>query len=598
MGLSVPLPKISVSRRVETGALSLFAGAECTKNILQGNSTHMQTQIGIRTNPNDRYASYYLEAIEHAGLPYFLMDDVHAESLQGVDVLVLCGDGHLTDSEQKDVEDWLKRNGSVVCSGGTWGIEHLLGVEVEQHLSVGRLQRPEHPESLWPEGTTLARFYGGSGCRPTKALMRVACESGHAGATQLQRAFFFAPHVGQTLAMMQLGRSVETDGIGPADSELRLDDGILRAEDGTTLNFDTDRTEGTGVSPAYFGEPHSDLVREVWVRIILAACIQTGSAPVLLWPWPENADGAATLSIECDTFDADHFRSLSRILLMYGALPAWLVALPGYSLDIYRSMLKMGHEIGLLFSAEDTSWTDDRLRVQQLALMRSTSQAAICTSRPKEGQWIGLSKFYELGAETGIRMSVSKGGRQPGTSGFLFGSCKPFYPSWRGGTHNRIMELPYACLEPGLISSNDCSQRTVEMARLTGGCAHAALRVDSVANPNGAAGLRHFLTLCHQARLTLMTPQMIHDYEQARRSVSIRTETWGSDKVLVLYSPLQIDQMTLLIGAPGIRPVFAGHHVKHSYVMRHGVEFCGISLDLAARQTIELQLVQEQESAA
>jgi len=294
--------------------------------------------VALAMADKDPYASWFEEALNQAGVVHQVVNPSRFEGLRGVHVLLLCGNGSLDPHDITAVENFHKAGGAVVCCGSTWGLDELLGVSLtgEGRISRGTIVAPEQADRIWPFGAEWARFFGGIRVRETHSALVLQTESGDAAVTRANRAFFVAPHLGQTMALMLMGRSVENDAIGPDDGTCYLEDGVLRAEDGTNLLFDKDRVNTSDGAP-FFGHPHVDTLREIWVRSILEAVEQTGTRALVFWQWPHNAPCTATFSVECEDFDPDRAQKLYERLAMYGMPAAWLVAVPGYPADVYRN---------------------------------------------------------------------------------------------------------------------------------------------------------------------------------------------------------------------------------------------------------------------
>lgn len=548
-------------------------------------------RIASYVAPDDQYAQYFREALDHAGLLHQPAHDSTLENLEDFDVLLLCGKGSLTSAQLEEIRVWHSRGNAIVCAGGTFGLTQELGIEECEsgvHLSSSYLSPCDDSGTLWPENAPQTRFFGGVVASAAGAKVFAKTEGGFVGAAVRDRAFFIAPHIGQTIAMLQLGRSVETDCVGPNDGSAVLDDGVLRSEDGTILSFEHDRSCKDSDTPI-FEVPYADIVKELWLRAILQACASTGKAPALLWHWPDNAVGVGTFSIECEEFSSDNMSSLLRQLMMIGAPAAWLVGLPGYPLDVYRSLLKSGHEVGLLFLTDDSAgWTEERLRVQQLAMMRSASLGAIVSARPLAGRWKGLKTFYDLAESTGVKLSLSKGGRQPGTTGFLFGTCHLFFPQRKDGTPYRVAELPYSAHLPGLAAPHESLGPLIDTVGSRYGCFHVGLRSDYVQSETAVSCLRTLFAAARQNHFAFLTPEQIYDFERSRRTIKHKAWVDGDRCFLSLIPGASIEDLSLLVAGAGLDATASGQRVRTTTLRRYGMDFLSVTLNLEAKTQVEL----------
>lgn len=561
-------------------------------------NAHTIGRVWLWVAEGDAYAPYYREALAHFGLWHETPEAGQGPDLTQCDVLALAGEGKLDPAWTRSIREWVEGGGRLIVSGGTWGLDDLLGIEVVtgRKPSTGTLRCTPGAEAFWPPESQDARYFGGQYATTTQAQSLATTDSGHAAMTQRSAgagaAFWFGPHIGQTMALMQMGRGVCCDGVGPNDGSAQLIDGRLRAEDGIALDFDADRCPG-----GWFERAHADIVKEAWLRMLLRALESAGKRPVILWHWPKSADGASTVSVDCDTFEPEYVTLLYRAMANYGAMAAWTVSMPGYPLDTYRTMRKWEHEVALLYVPDD-GVSAERFKTQYVALNRATATTFICSARAVDGGWFGWLEFYEAAESVGCRQSISKGGRQPGTSGFAFGTCHPFYPRRRDGTRIRVAELPYQLFEPGVASPAESIEPVLREAALRHGCAHIAVRVSSAKNETVIGGLAAFATTARSLRLVSMTPEKIALFERARRQM--RVSSWGQGPAfgLTLISDTPIEGLTVLIGGPPVALECAGKPVAWQVQQRYGTDFTAFSLDFEPKSQIRVASQDSSASAA
>ncbi|HZH97611.1 MAG TPA: hypothetical protein VEX38_01455, partial [Fimbriimonadaceae bacterium] len=386
-------------------------------------------RIGVYFSSGDVFALHYREVLDHAGLHVQELDSLTPSDLAGVDVLLLCGYGSLGETTVQAVQDWVFAGGALVCGGSSWGLDAVLGLSGgEQHVSNSTLGATR-PSNHWPREAESVRFFGGRLKKAGVCEVLASCGDDLVGLSS--RFFgrglgtFFGVHLGQTIATMQTGLAVECDGIGPGDESARLDDGVLRAEDGIALRFE-DRTTVDGAEHPFFGRAHADILKDIWIRSVLHSVDHVGAKVAIFWHWPRHANAVGCLTLDCENFEPEKVALVRRVLIMYGCRAAWLVAMPGYSIDIYRSIKAWDNELGVLFLVDNHSgWHEDKFKIQLTAMSRLAGLPGLTSVRPQDGRWRGWTSFYELCEEAGARISLSKGGRQPGTNGFPFGTCHP-----------------------------------------------------------------------------------------------------------------------------------------------------------------------------
>ncbi|MFY9233106.1 MAG: hypothetical protein WAO58_01460 [Fimbriimonadaceae bacterium] len=551
---------------------------------------------------DDPYAPYYLEALDHAGLRYETIDKGELADLSRLDVLVLAGYGHLDEARQEAVGAWVRQGGQLICSGSAWSLSPLLGLKEPLSHCSNEVISPSRQDRAWPDGCDHVRFFGGTVGAPAGAEPSASTAGGKTGLSRRKfgkgAAFFVGPHIGQTIAQMQLGRSVECDDIGPADGSARLDDGNLRAEDGSNLDFLDDRLAGEEGSP-YFAFPHADVAKEILIRTILEAVENAGLVALMAWHWPRNATATSLLSLDCETFEPGHVQRLHTLMSMYGCRGAWLVALPGYTLDVYRTLRSWQHEIGTLFVTDDTAgWHDEKLKIQHVAIGRSSASPSIIATRPVDGKWRGYTRFYDQAEEAGARLSLSKGGRQPGTSGFLFGTCHPFFPMRKDGSFYLTAELPYAVYLPGSVTSDQAGDAILEKTVARHGCFHIVFRPEAADVPENFGSLRRLLSDCKQRKVEFILPEDLYRFERARRALRIVTRNIDLEGQVKLISDTRLEGLTIMATGPRCEASFRGKSLNVQKVRRYGTTFHCVEIDLDPKAAAELRLVPQGLKAA
>ncbi len=540
--------------------------------------------IALALAEGDPYARWYKEALDHAGVVYEALSPSRLDGLGRFSTLLLCGYGRLDANGKDAVSRMLDLGGSVVCSGGTWDVgPDLLGVSDAGHGRYSRatLLGPLEATRYWPIGAERAVFVGGVRVKEAGGQVLLRTSDGDPALVKRQRAFHFAPHLGQSMALILMGHSVENDGIGPGDGTAYLEDGVLRAEDGANLSFADDRAVVTG--GAFFAWPHVDTLRDVWVRTILAAVEETRRRALIFWHWPYHADATAAFSVECGALDPERTVQLHNRLSMYGMPAAWLVPSPGFAGEVYRAMRRWEEEPGLLLHQDDPC-SEEQMKVQHLTLGRAASKPHMTCVRPDDGRWHGLDRFYEAAEAAGARMSLSKGGRQPGTSGFLFGSCHPFFPWLSADRQSAVAELPYAMFQPGLVTPRSAYVPLIEQVKAHGGCLHVAVDDRYLSPCDGAVRLQELLMAIRQARLSHVAPDVAYAYERARRKMRLRV----GPGTLTLVADADVEGMSLLVTGEPVSARAAGRRLASPQVLRYGAPMTAFTFDLEQKAQLEI----------
>lgn len=526
-------------------------------------------KIAALCAPNDRYAPYYWEALDHAGFIYERLDTLAPQDLGRTHVLLLLGTEQLSSPIQQGILKWVEEGGQLVVSGSTWGFDAQLGGTNSRTIGRGKLGE--------------ATFFGGV-CIP-EIVADADYEKG--------KIWFFGPHVGKTIALMQFGRSVECDAVGPDD--VRLDDGRLRAEDGSALDFDLDR-EPIGAEKV-FAVASADRVRNALTESILSACDASEHPYALLWHWPNHAQSTYSVTLDCADFDPDQALIAKRLFGMHGIQAAWLLSKPGYSSEFYRAARSRDDEIGLLFEPEaEAQWSAEQLKMDATTITRMTANPNLTTCRPIDGGWRRWTRFYELCEEAGPRLSVAKGGRQQGTQGFLFGTSHPFFCRKFDGQSGIVGELPYTLFRPGTTCLDESVNRIIDETRNTYGCVQLVYEPSSFINVAEINTFRRIVGLMKEQRTPAMTPGEIYRFERARRHLRLQKRVVDTDLYLDVYSETSLDGLSLLISDCDRFASVKGKACRSVQLERYGRTFLALSLDIEAKGRTELMLSQDSKS--
>ncbi len=547
---------------------------------------HIWASIGLVLGEQDCYAAWFREVLDHAGLPYREIEHIGLEDLNEFDVLLLAGEGELNASQRKSLTGWIDGGGSLVVCGSTWSLDDVLGVSKSERppFSRGWIDPPTTKDRLWPEGARKTLFYGGCRVEAQAAAVVAWTEDGSPAITRNKKCTFVAPHVGKTLALMHLGRSVESDAIGPGDGSVALEDGVLRAEDGTNLSYNEHREVPEGCDVPIFAHAHADAVREMWVRAVYEALEGCGKPAFATWHWPEDAESVASVSVDCDNSEQEDIQRLCKIMANYGMRATWLVPAPGLPADIYRQLRRWGHTSGLLFKPDTGDAPAEVMKLQHMHISRGSGSKSVSCVRSEDGQWRGLTGFYEEAEKTGARLSVSKGGVQPGSAGFLFGSCHMHFPVTRNGRRFKVAELPYSVCQPGIVTEARAVQPLIEEAVRRHGCLHMSLKLSRAEVQE--LYLQDALMLIRQARMRQFSPERLYEYERDRRALRIV----GGAEGLNLVSATNMEGLTLMVFGAEHEAVVAGRIFTPMAVKRYGAMFSSFVMNLRQREQLSLQL--------
>lgn len=542
----------------------------------------------------DSYASGFREVLDHFGVRPEYVEPLVPSDLNRTNILVLAGYDTLPATKREGISDWVKNGGCLICVGSAWGMEELLGIASQGRVLSQGCAVPVKASDLWPENSPSIWFAGGSAHKPSGCEVIASLEDGYVALGRARHgrgiAIFIAPHLGQNTLMHQLGRSVESDGLGAADGSARLDDGILRAEDGTYYDFDRHRDQVPG-APPHFGAAFSDRAKELLLQAILHGVEHSGQAIILPWFWPDQGHAAACLTLECDDNDTEGVVAVHRMLAHLGIPAAWTIQMPGYSNDVYRTIRAREHEVALLFSLDETRpWVEERMRSQITQLGRMASDPHVTAARPANGGWYRRTKFYDMCEHGGARVSLSKGGRQPGTQGFLFGTCHPFFPPRADGSVGHVMELPYQLAQIGQVAANEVADAVVEEVKSRHGCLHFVQPPLSFKDNHSANEIRRVITNLRMDKVVFLKPSEIYRYERARRQIRMISKSVDGELLLSLIAESDVPGFSLVtFGVHG--PIHLnGKEIAGPKVTRFGRSWRAITTDMEGKRQVDLKL--------
>lgn len=551
------------------------------------------SRVSVYLAENDPYSIWFQEAVRQIGILHEFVTDHVFDQLGQIRTLALCGNGTLNPMQKRHIEGFLRGGGTLVCCGGTWGLDEFLGVQSESStMPSGRVwMAPACSDRLWNEKVGRTLVFGALKTQATQAQVIAAYESGEAALTRFGRTIFLAPHLGQTMAQMMMGRSVESDVVGPGDGSAHTEDGVLRSEDGSSLTFGEDRMPGAQVK--FFHQPFADTLRDVWARCLVEAVETAGGTPAILWQWPNAAEAAATCTIDCDDLDTASAARILSALSKFGIRAAWMVPQQGYSQEVYKNFKKWDHDIGLLFGGSGDSFNSDQFKINHLTICRAAGSPNLMCSRPADGRWEGYSKYYEMCDHSGAKLSVSKGGRQAGTSGFLFGTSRPFMPIGHKGKTFRVLELPYTLYSPGFATHHSADPVVVDEVVKHNGCVHFVYTTSSAKSEDFDKYAQNLHMLLRQSHMKFFSPETIASYEFGRRSLRVES---NSD-LIKLATDTQLPGLTILIGGQDITLTHMGGRSPGRNVERYGSHFTAHVFDLEARAGQTLKCEHERKAA-
>lgn len=523
-------------------------------------------RVAAVISSDDPYGKWYGEVLRQTGLVCKIGDEKLLEEAGEFDVLILCGQGKLKGDQRKILTKWLSNiNNHLIVTGGLWQCEYIFDViSTGNRYSRNKLHAPKLSTNLIlaPDCYDCI-FIGGDEAKELKGELLATDDKGHPLVATGHQISFFLPHVGQTACLLSLGRGVSSDIIGPGDNSCFTQDGVLRAEDGTNLLWTDRETIPESEDPAFF-RPHLDQLREQFLRVILHGIESTSCVPAIVWHLPNNHSAACTVSIECDSPVLDHIKAAAASMAKYTLKPAWMVPPPGLPQDMYRAFKSWGHDIGHLYKPENQSASTTQVKIQNTSIARGVG-TELKAFKGWDGAWYGLTRLYELANETGAIASLCKGGRQPGTSGFIFGTARPFCPVTEDCRLN-VIEIPSCAFSPGWVTPFSIATHLSKHVARHFGTYHFSFLTSHASEPRMELNLPQLLMTLKEQGFQAVSPVELAKYELGRRRLTFSP---SKDHGLEIRSIDPIIGVTVMVGTDAFLRA-RGNEVTPNHVERYG----------------------------
>src|SRR4051812_22803455 len=329
------------------------------------------------------YSAYLYEIFDHAGVCYTrVTTDELANALDDLRLLVTIGEHDFDAPTRGKLSAWLERGGCWLSVGGICGMTDAIGAEMRapayanwhggltilgegylvardghtKHSAVAHLNRPLH-------------FFGGLDVKETSATVLATAQDAH-GRPQDQpvllektvgagRAMLLAIDVTHTIVRIQQGIPVHRDGVGAPGGNGPTCDGVLKSDDGQTLDWIFDRRPVEG-APGLQGflDPIADLWRELVLRCIFHLATVSQVALPVLWLYPGGIEAIGHISHDTDGNDPVKADALLRTLDRAQINSTWCTILPGYDRALMQRIRAAGHELAMHYDAmtEGLAW--------------------------------------------------------------------------------------------------------------------------------------------------------------------------------------------------------------------------------------------------
>ncbi|MDR6549179.1 hypothetical protein [Paenibacillus qinlingensis] len=507
------------------------------------------------------WGSYMAEILSHAGIPYEWVQVTSTKSLAVYDMLI---ETYLDEEVQPYDEviwQYVAGGGRLISFGGLNKWARRLGCLRSPYLGAGYanvgLSNAQRGED------ELLRFIGANPWTVVNAdsltevsgsIMSYTPDGKEAGDLFLQFTIGegtierWAVDVSKTVVSLQQGEEpILGDGVPAADGTGNVDEGILKADDGCTLDWEYDR-QSTETGGKYFAKPYGDLWREAVISRLIGSALAMGKTLPFVDIWPDGIDQVLTISHDSDgNLDTQAVAAL-ELLKELGVRSTWCMLEPGYSDEVYRLIKEEGHELAFHYNALDSqrsehalagkTWNEPEFDRQLQLLKRSAKLSSVVTNKNHYTRFEGWGELFEWCEKHGIELDQTRGPSKPGNVGFAFGTCHPYFPIAWSQDQNRfynVLELGFLTQDMDLKGWADSSIITPfldEVASVRGVAHFLVHQLHIEAQPLVRDSFRQVISEALKRGFVTMTSAEINAWERKRRLAVI--QGFGDDGELII----------------------------------------------------------------
>ncbi len=514
----------------------------------------------------DYFACYRLA---HAGflIDWLLPTELPAR-LPHLSVLITVGRGALGDELRLALHQFVESGGVWIAVGSPCDTGDLLGVAIQSHpnglpkqLGEGYACAQCDCPAFCQEWGMLHAFGGtmvsaGEGVEVWARWLDPHGRDTGAPAVTHHRigaghAVFYAVHVGETMARIQMGRPVVEPQVLPPDTPPD-DEPRPHSEDATRLDWTLDRAPcEDGV--LCFAKPVADLWAESLIRTILWAGEQRGEVVPMLWYYPNLAPAVSVLSISSESECADHEAPLNHLLTLTGVRAVWCLSEAIHHPNFYRDLVKREHEIGVRFVPDEEHFCRaSTMQGQVDSLRRFTGVRAITALQVADLAWRGCTDLYHYADNAQILSDLSRGGYHPQAGGFTFGTAHPFRPMnpHRHAELYKLFTLPLTTYRAMEWTSAAQANLLLERAVGAHGVYHITVRPSVLETQAHADALMRLLGRSRHLGAEWRTAQEVVSWLTARQNIRYKLSGLPGQLEIGLLSMTTLYRFGLLLFTP------------------------------------------------
>lgn len=518
------------------------------------------------------YPAYFFEMINYLGLSYRKWNQEQWIECRPPGLTVVIGAKDAS-AWQEACASYCRDGNNLLLIGGTYGLQEVLGVRSKGILNEGWVEwekdtpadglrssfhffHGECLELLDDESESWGRFASFEGVLPADATFPAAIFR----RIGLGCAALIAIDLMKTSCIIQQGIQVIRDGCPAPDGTARIDDGILKTDDGSVLDWVRDRSIAAQGQVPFHMFPIVDEWRIVLMRIMYRLANERSLVFGQVWFWPRGLAGIGHISHDSDRNSAEHALLTLELLSEAEIRSTWCVIMPGYTEDVNARIVKDNHEVALHYNALGTEipqsrWQETDFQIQLDMLKKQFPDKEIVSNKNHYLRWEGDVQFYHWCDRAGIRVEQSKGGTKEGNKGFLAGTCHPFRPQSMAMENDRVinvLNVPTLAWDPPEPSR--CTEEEmyalVDRCYEVNGVAHFLFHPNRVGQRDNHVGvtMMELIRYVRGKRMEWWTSEDIWRWCDTRRRIQMEVTGKSDGKYeIIVVSEVPVKEVSLLL---------------------------------------------------
>lgn len=559
-------------------------------------------------NPRAGAWVYITEILRRAGVFFEQASPAQLPSLahRSDAILLLAGHVRLTADQRRILAALVEKGGSLIGIGGTSGLDEVFGVGGTSPLAEGWMKVTAGDHPLTAGLRSSLHVFGGYVAKPASAASLAEAEWGVQrvvkGSAILEnrfgqgRAILLAPDLIFSIVHIQQGVPVLQDGKPTPEESARIDEGILKAEDGLVLDWQRDRSPMQPDGGPVFLEPITDELREIILRSIFHAARQQGIALPVLWYWPRGLKAVGHISHDSDGNDPKKAEALLEVMNRCKIKSTWCILYPGgYPRPFYEALKAQEFEVALHYDAhtggEQTSWSKENFILQHQWLLKEAGLEHIESNKNHYTRWESRLDFFRWCEEAGIHSDQTRGPSKKGTIGFPLGGSQPYFPLDDQADPPRfldVLEVNMLTQDLVIVCPEEYGRQLLDSALRHHGVAHFLFHPAHILKPGVADAIGDLIDYGRSQGLQWWTSEQIYRWEKLRRGVEARFESEGAI-VLRAAEPLHGATLLVLSLPETPRPLsLNGQPAASDRWNVYGFEFQAVTTDLVGEAALRI----------